>query len=158
MSDLESLQKFLVWKLIRIDFEVTSEVFQKFWCMIKFVSGQYHFCYQKKLTFVLVMMNEVPSIKKFGHTQQISKNFRSGSLLIRKNFKTNWWLLWCTGTLLCTVTCLLDFRDFPTFGHQTINSSSFKLWLTLRNDANFGHQSVHQIGNFPEHLMSSPRY
>ncbi len=33
-SDSESLQKFMVWKLIRIDFEVTLEVFQKCWCMI----------------------------------------------------------------------------------------------------------------------------
>ncbi len=38
-SDSESLQKFMVWKLIRIDFKVTSQVFQKFWCMIKFLSG-----------------------------------------------------------------------------------------------------------------------
>ncbi len=41
------------------------------------------------------MMNEVPSDKKFGLTPQISKNFRSGSILIRKSFETTWWLLWC---------------------------------------------------------------
>ena len=34
-SDSESLQKFMFWKLIRNDFEVTSEVFQKIWCMVK---------------------------------------------------------------------------------------------------------------------------
>ena len=35
-SDSESLQKFMGWKLIKIDLEVTSEVFEKFWCMINF--------------------------------------------------------------------------------------------------------------------------
>ncbi len=82
-SDSELLQKFMVWKLIRIYFEVTSEVFKKIWCMIKFLSGWYF------------MMNEVPSNKQFGHTPQISKNFRSGSISIRKNFEIPWWLLWC---------------------------------------------------------------
>ena len=35
-SDSESLQKFMVWKLIKIDLEATSEVFEKFWCTHKF--------------------------------------------------------------------------------------------------------------------------
>ncbi len=58
-----------------------SKSLQKF---IKFLSGWYF------------MVNEVPSIKKIGHTSQISKNFRSGSILIQKNFETTWWLLWCS--------------------------------------------------------------
>ncbi len=52
-SDSESLQNFMVWKLIRIDFEVTSEVFQQIYCMIKFLSG-WHFIYtihQKILSY-----------------------------------------------------------------------------------------------------------
>ena len=44
-SDSELLQKFMVWKLIKIDLEVTSEVFEKFWCMIKFLSGWYFIHY-----------------------------------------------------------------------------------------------------------------
>ena len=48
-----------------------------------------------ELTFILVMIHEVPSIQKFDHTLQISKNFRSDSIFIRKNFQTTWWLLWC---------------------------------------------------------------
>ena len=50
-SDSESLQKFMVWKLIKIDLEVTSEVFEKCWCMINFLSGWY------LIHYILVIMD-----------------------------------------------------------------------------------------------------
>ncbi len=63
----------MVWKLIRIDFEVTSEVFQKI------------LMYDQ--IFEWMVLHEVPSNKKFGHTPQISENFRSGPYLSERTSK-----------------------------------------------------------------------
>ena len=76
-SDSESLQKFIAWKLIKIDLEVTS--FEKCWCMIKDLTQKIWENFRRNFW---INAEELPNHE------------------VLKRFWITWWLLWCKRRIL----------------------------------------------------------